>query len=254
MKGWGTLLRHWRSLRGMSQSDLAAEAEISTRHLSFLETGRANPSAEMVGLLCSALRVPSRDRDALLLAAGFAPLRRRVDLEDPAMAEARRALQLILRRQEPFAAVVVDGRWDIVMVNDAFARFLATLDCKVPAFSVTSAPRVNWLRLLFAAGKVRRVIVNWDEVAAAVAARVARDDPELARELVGGAQLPAGAGVLIPVRLRLGEREARFISTVSSLGTALDPALQDFKIDAFHPFDDEPSLATNAAAKIPTAE
>jgi transcriptional regulator with XRE-family HTH domain len=235
MKSWGSLLRHWRLLRGLSQQELALAAEISPRHVSFLETGRARPSAEMVGLLCTALRVPPRERNALLQAAGFAPQHRAVDLGEPSMAETRLALQLILKRNEPYGAVVIDRRWDILMANESFARFLAAVDHPVAAYEVTAAPRRNWLRVLFAPGKVRAVIANWPEVAAAVRARVAREDPELAAELGEPLPPPPADTLLIPVRMRLGEHELRLISTVSSLGTALDVALQELKIDAFHP-------------------
>jgi transcriptional regulator with XRE-family HTH domain len=235
MKPWSALLRYWRTTRGMSQQELAEAAEISARHLSFLETGRAQPSVEMVGLLCTALRVPPRERNALLQAAGFAPIRHGVALSEPAMAEMRQALLLILKRQEPFGAVVVDGNWDIVMVNQAFAGFLALVGHALVPY-VVSESRLNWLRVLFAPGKIRDVIVNWPEVAAAVCLRVAREDPELARELGAGLPPPEGDALVIPVRLRIHDRELRLFSTVSSLGTALDATLQELKIDAFHPF------------------
>jgi transcriptional regulator with XRE-family HTH domain len=222
----------------MSQQSLATAAAISTRHLSFVETGRAQPSAEVMSLLCSALHVPPRERNALLQAAGFAPRRRGTDLTDPALAEMRHALELILKRQEPFVAVVLDGRWDIVMVNRAFAGFLAALDHTVTPYAVTAAPRLNWLRLLFEPGEIRRVIVNWAEVAGAIRLRVAREDPELARTLGAGIPAPEGDGLVVPVRLRLGQKELRLFSTVSSLGTALDVTLQELKIDSFHPFEE----------------
>jgi transcriptional regulator with XRE-family HTH domain len=233
-------LRHWRALRGISQQDLAEAAETSTRHLSFLETGRAHPSLEMVNRLCTALQVPAPDRNVLLQAAGFAPLRRSVDLSDPSMAATCRALELILKRHEPFGAVVVDRRWDILMVNEGYARFLSALGQKVPAYFVTGEPRVNWLRILFSPGKVREVIANWPEVAAAIRARVAREEPELAGELGGGIAMPPALDVpLIPIHLRIDGKELGFMVTVSSLGTALDAALQQLKIKAFHPFDDQ---------------
>jgi transcriptional regulator with XRE-family HTH domain len=238
VKSWGSFLRRWRSLRELSQEELAHAAGTSARHLSFLENGRAQPSAEMVHALAAALRVPALERNVLLEAAGYAPVRRAIDLADASMAEARRALELILRRQEPYGAVVIDRRWDVLMVNAGFAGFLRAVGAVLAPYTVAPAPRLNWLRILFAPGKVREVIVNWPEVAAAVRARVGREDPDLAAELPMGEPERASSGhLLIPVRMRIGEREVRLVSTVSSLGTALDAALQELKIDAFHPFD-----------------
>src|SRR5438046_9750792 len=122
---FGPLLRQWRARRRMSQLDLAAEAEIASRHLRFIETGRAGPSREMVGLLAQVLDVPLRDRNALLTAAGYAPIFRETRLEAPAMAQARRALDFILRQQEPYPALVLDRHWNVLEVNGGSARFQA---------------------------------------------------------------------------------------------------------------------------------
>src|SRR5438067_12555690 len=121
----GSLLREWRGVRRMSQLDLAMAAEVSPRHLSFVETGRAVPSREMVLILAKALEVPVRDRNAMLTAAGYAPLYRETNLDDPKMADMRHALGLLLRQNEPFLAVALDRRWDIVMCNTPWSRFLA---------------------------------------------------------------------------------------------------------------------------------
>src|SRR5262245_10998984 len=123
----GTLLQRWRRTRQLSQLALATEAEISARHLSFLETGRARPSREMVLLLASALEIPLRERNELLLAAGFAPAYAESKLEAPALAPVRAALEAILRQQEPHPAVVMNRHWDILMTNAAGARFFARL-------------------------------------------------------------------------------------------------------------------------------
>jgi transcriptional regulator with XRE-family HTH domain len=232
----GDLLRRFRATRGLSQEQLALAANVSTRHLSFVETGRAQPSGEMVGLLGTALGLTARERNALLMAAGFAPIHHATELDDPAMAEMRLALKLILSRQEPFGAVVFDRRWDILMVNQAFRRFVG--DDALPApYVVAAAPRLNWLRLLLEPGPLRERILNWPDVARAVRARVRREDPGL----LPGAEPeePAREGAhVIPVRLRLGKGEVRLFSTVTSLGTAQDITLQELRIDAFHPFDE----------------
>ena len=123
--GFGRLLRQWRAQRGLSQLDLAVEAGVSSRHLSFVETGRAQPSREMVLLLARALDVPLRDRNDLLVAAGYAPVYRRSDLDSPAMAHVRRALDFILRQQEPYPALVLDRHWNILQVNAGSARVQA---------------------------------------------------------------------------------------------------------------------------------
>ena len=115
--GFGRLLREWRTRRGMSQLDLAVEAGVSSRHLSFVETGRASPSREMVVLLARALDVPFRDRNDLLTAAGYAAIYRATSLEAPALAQARRALAYILRQQEPYPALVLDRHWNVLKLS-----------------------------------------------------------------------------------------------------------------------------------------
>jgi transcriptional regulator with XRE-family HTH domain len=238
----GALLRRYRAARALTQEQLALAAKISTRHLSFVETGRARASAEMVALLARALGLTGRERNALLRAAGFAPVQQETELDDPSMAEMRVALRLILERQQPFAAVVFDRRWDILMVNEAFRRFFR--DKALPApYAVSTQPRVNWLRALLDPGPLRERILNWPEVARAVRARVRREDPGLLPD----AGLPPDAqtepetesGLIIPIKLRLGAREVRLFSTVTSLGTAQDVTLQELRIDSFHSFDEE---------------
>src|SRR6185295_5644715 len=120
--GFGRALREWRTRRGLSQLTLAVDAGISSRHLSFVETGRAQPSREMVLLLARTLDVPLRNRNDLLVAAGYAPVYRRTDLEAPPMAHVRRALDFILRQQEPYPALVLDRHWNVLKVNEGSAR------------------------------------------------------------------------------------------------------------------------------------
>ena len=123
----GALLQHWRNVRNLSQLSLASEAEISPRHLSFVETGRAKPSREMVLLLAAKLDVPLRDRNMLLLAAGFAPAFTESQLDAPELVSVKNALDAILRQQEPFPAVVMNRHWDIVQANRAATRFFGFL-------------------------------------------------------------------------------------------------------------------------------
>jgi transcriptional regulator with XRE-family HTH domain len=237
----------------VSQHEVALAAGISARHLSFVETGRAQPSREVVALLAGALGMPSRERNQLLQAAGYAPVHSTTPLEANEMGQMRDALRLVLRRQEPYGAVVIDRQWDILMVNEAMRRFLRAVgETKAPPpFQVAPPPRGNWLRILLAPGPVRTLIANWPDVAAALLARLKRElwsDPEreaLYRDLAGypgvpvpGARLLADPLLLIPVRLRLGEREVQLFSTVSALGTAQDITLQELKIDTFHPLEE----------------
>src|SRR5207253_1149218 len=137
----GTMLREWRQRRSRSQLDLACEAEISTKHLSFVETGRAQPSREMLLHLAELLDVPLRERNALLLSAGFAPTFRERSLDDPALASARKAVDLVLQGHEPYPAIAVDRHWTLVASNRAVALLLAGIP---PALL---APPLNVLRL-----------------------------------------------------------------------------------------------------------
>jgi transcriptional regulator with XRE-family HTH domain len=245
----------------MSQQDVALAAGISTRHMSFVETGRSQPSREMVALLAGALGMPSRERNLLLQAAGYAPVHTTTAFDSPEMGQIREALRLMLRRQEPFGAVVMDRQYDILMLNDSLRRFLFAVGQATvpPSFEVSAAPRLNWLRILLGPGLVRTVVANWTEVAETLLARLKRElwiDPEreaLYRELSQYPGVPepslralADPLLLIPVRLRLGKHEVRLFSCVSSLGTPRDVTLQELKIDTFHPFDAEAQRAVSA--------
>ena len=154
---FGRILRQWRGARHMSQLALATEAGISTRHLSFLETGRAQPSREMVQLLAGMLDVPLGERNALLVSAGYAPVYGDRPLGAPELEPVRRALQFILRQQEPFPALVVDGQWNIVMSNDASRRIFQQFR--------GAAESANVMRTVFDPRGLRAFIVNWEEVA-----------------------------------------------------------------------------------------
>src|SRR5437899_4713657 len=163
--GIGQLLRQWRERRRLSQLDLAVDAGVSTRHLSFIETGRAQPSREMVLLLARALDVPLRDRNDLLTTAGYAPIYRATSLEAPAMAQVRRALDFILRQQEPYPALVLDRHWNVLEVNAGSARFQAHfLDPK----AVAELGPPNAMRLMFHSRALRPHILNWEAAAASL--------------------------------------------------------------------------------------
>jgi len=252
----GPLLRHWRAARRMSQLDLALEANVSARHVSFVETGRSQPSREMVIALAQVLDVPPRERNTLLLSAGYAPLYRETDLAAPAMAPIRQALALILRQQDPFPTVALDRTWQIVMANAAWARVAALGGVGTLApYTVLPAPRPNILRMLFDPAGLRPLVANWESVARIMLHRArheATDNPAsaaLVTELCAMPGVPASwrepdrdapqhGGLLVPVTLRLGDQTARLFSTITTLGTAQDITLQELHIESFFPADD----------------
>ncbi|GAC1535124.1 MAG: helix-turn-helix transcriptional regulator [Myxococcales bacterium] len=261
----GALLRDWRGARGFSQLDLAGEAEVSPRHVSFIETGRAVPSREMVLTLARALDVPFRERNSMLTAAGYAPVYRETGLDDPQMADMRRAVELLLRQQHPFPAVALDRRWDILLCNAAYAGFLTLLPgepLRLEPYRVLPAPRLNLLKLLV--GALRPVLVNWEEVVRAMLDRAQREaaadrDP-VRRKVVEECLLAVPAGFrtlrpearvspLIPVELQLGERRARLFTTIATLGTPLDITLQELRIETFHAADAQSEALVRALAE-----
>src|SRR5271154_4582245 len=170
--GVGPLLRRWREARHLSQLELALEAEVSARHVSFLETGRAETSREMLLTLANVLDVPLREQNFLLLAAGFAPIYGETGLDDPRMARVRAAMEIILKNNEPRSAYAHDRHWNIVMANHAFVKFLTIILGESPKglepLQVAAEPRLNVLRLVFDPGSVRNVIVNWETIAKAL--------------------------------------------------------------------------------------
>jgi transcriptional regulator with XRE-family HTH domain len=259
--GVGPLLRRWREARHFSQLDLALEADVSSRHISFLETGRAAPSREMVLTLTNVLDVPLRERNILLLAAGYAPVYQETRLDDPRMAQVRTAMELILRRHEPRSALVFDRYWNLVMTNAAYVRFLTFALGKEPAgltpFEITKPPRLNLLHLVFDPNGVRKMILNWEQIAKALleqAHRVAawsRD--EKLRDLIATIlaypgvpsrwrepDLEAPQALMLPFELDFGDGKiARMFSTATTLTTPQDVTLQELHVEAFYPADKE---------------
>lgn len=254
----GPLLQSWRRARNLSQLALAHQAEVSPRHVCFLETGRARPSREMVLTLADALSVPLRERNALLLAAGFAPMFTESPLDDPALAPVNMAVAAILERQEPYPAVVMDRRWDIVRTNTAAARFFARLLTGRAPASTT-----NVLRLMFDPEGLRPAVEDWETVAAALIERVHREavggtlDAEgkaLVADLLSYPDVPARWRALdasmpllpvLPITFRHQHERYRYFSAVTVLGTAQDVTVQELRVESFFPLDD----ATAAAAR-----
>lgn len=244
----GELLQYWRTLRNLSQLALAHEAGVSPRHLCFLETGRARPSREMVLLLAGVLDVPLRERNALLLAAGFAPVYSAAALDAPGLAAVRAALDAILRKQEPHPAVVMDRHWNLVDSNQAARRFFGFLLGKD---GPPGPPNV--LRLMFHPRGLRPHVSNWEEVAEALLQRVQReavgrvqDEPtaRLLDEILAYPGVPrqlrrpslqAPLLPMVPVRFAKKGKTFAFFSTVTTLGTAQDVTLQELRIECFFP-------------------
>ncbi len=236
--GFGRLLREWRARRGMSQLDLAVEAGVSSRHLSFVETGRATPSREMVVLLARALDVPFRDRNDLLTAAGYAAIYRATSLDAPALAQARRALDFILRQQEPYPALVLDRHWNVLKVNEGSARVQALfLDAAVVA---TLGPP-NAMRLMFHPKAFRPWIVNWEPTAASLIQWLHRDvatgfaDAET--RAWRALDLDASPAPFLPIEFRKGDLVLRYFTTLTTLGTPHDITLQELRVESFFPAD-----------------
>jgi transcriptional regulator with XRE-family HTH domain len=241
----GDLLRAWRQRRSLSQLELALEADVSSRHVSFLETGRARPSREMVLRLADHLDIPLRERNRLLLAAGYAPLYAERSLEAPEMAPVHQALDRFLRAHEPYPAIVIDRHHDLVSSNDALG---ALLEGVAPELL---EPPANALRVALHPHGMAPRTLNLDEWSAHLLHRLRREaaltaDPELRRlhdELAAypGVCLEApraeGAGgeIIVPLRLRTAERELAFFSTISTFGSPIDITLDELMIEAFYP-------------------
>jgi transcriptional regulator with XRE-family HTH domain len=242
----GMLLRDWRRRRRLSQLDLALEAGVSARHLSFLETGRAKPSREMVLHLSEQLEVPLRDRNQLLLAAGFAPAYAERAIDAPEMAAVREALERILKGHEPYPAVVVDRWWDLAAANAGIALFTSAvaphlLEPPVNALRVTlhpegMAPRIlnlpEW-RAHLLDRLHRQVAVTGDD-------RLAALHEELGAYPGGETTLAAHEpGIAVPLRVDADGTELSFFSTISTFGTAVDITLAELAIEAFFPADEQ---------------
>lgn len=254
----GPLLRRWRTHRRYSQLDLAATAEVSQRHLSFVETGRSTPSRELIIHLAEVLDVPLRDRNTLLTAAGYAPVYEERPLDDPEMTPIRRAMDFILERHEPYPAWIVDRHWNVVQSNTAATRMmLGLLD---PPTAPIHDP-LNAMRLTFHPDGLRRFIANWSELGPHLIDRLRRDaaahpDDRVLAGLVGEMLAYPGVGdgleqldpetppaLVVPVHLRAGDLDLRMFSTLTTIGAPLDITVQEMIVESFFPADDPMELA-----------
>jgi transcriptional regulator with XRE-family HTH domain len=253
----GDLLRDWRQRRRLSQLDLAIEADISTRHLSYIETGRARPSRDMVLALAEELGVPLRERNVLLTAAGFAPVYPQRSLDDPSLQAARQAIDLVLKGHEPYPALAIDRRWILVASNTAVTPLLAGID---PALL---QGQVNVLRLsLHPKGLAPRIgnLVEWrghllerlrrqieltaDAALIALMAELKSFPvPQKSKPHGADGQLGAYGGVVVPLHLRTEAGDLSLLSTTTVFGTPVDVTLSELALECFYPADTQTASA-----------
>jgi transcriptional regulator with XRE-family HTH domain len=255
---FGARLRWWRERRGLSQLDLAAEAETTQRHVSFLESGRATPSRDMILRLAVVLGLPLRQQNAVFLAAGYAPPWRESDLSAPELAQVTSALEFMLAQQEPYPAFVVDRRWNLLRANTGAIRLTEFLTGPAPP-AAASEP-VNLAVALVSPEGLRPFIVNWEEVALYFLRGVQEDaladgTPETAdllKRLLAVPGAPALSRVLppdevaapvLPIHFRRGQTSLRMFTTIATLGTPHDVTLQEIRIECFFPLDDATARA-----------
>jgi transcriptional regulator with XRE-family HTH domain len=254
--GLGDLLRHWRRVRRKSQLDLAGDALTTPRYLSFVETGRAQPSRQMVVRLARALDVPLRERNALLLAAGFAPLYSAGTLDGPELERVQSALAAMLARHEPFPAVVMDRGWNVLRANAGAARLFGGLLAPAPM-----PEPANVLRLMIEPGPVRDAVSNWDAVVPALLDRARREavggvldaeTRELVERLRGRADVaavladpppPHAPAPVVDIRFAFAGAQLGFFSVVSTIGTPIDVCAQELRVEAFFPSDEATQVA-----------
>ena len=240
----GRLLRGWRERRRLSQLDLALRAEVSARHLSFIETGRSRPTSEMIIRLAQQLDVPLRERNVLLLSGGYAPAYPANGLADPPMSAVHEAIEHVLRAHEPFPAVVIDARWDLVAANDAVPLLTEG------AAAALLEPPVNVLRLSMHPEGMASRIVNLAEWRAHLLHRLNHDiessgDPALIAlrdELTAypsppPATRPNTRAILVPMRVRVRGTVLSLFSTTTVFGTPRDVTLSELAIESFYPTD-----------------
>jgi transcriptional regulator with XRE-family HTH domain len=260
----GPLLRSWRTAKGKSQLDLAMEAGISTRHLSFIETGRSNPSRDMVVTLAKALDVPLRDRNTWLEAAGYAAMYRETPLDAPSMTEVRDALNYILQAHGPNPAFVLNPRYDIVLRNDA-ARDLVSF------FAPEWRGPENLLRMLLSPDGFKGSIENWYEVVGHGVDRMSRElsrflqgrsDDGLLKLLMaaeeeirrGGRTPMKPLGIVLPFRLKRGGVDLELFTTITTLGIPLDVTLQELRIETLFPATAAARAALRSISRPPRVE
>ncbi len=240
----GPLLREWRKRRRLSQLDVSARTGVSTRHLSCVETGRANASRDLLLYLARELEIPARATNDLLLAAGFAPAYSQLDLDDAAMAAAREVVQLVLDGNDPNPTTVIDTRWNLVDANAAALWFAAGVD---PALL---EPPINVARLSLHPGGLAPRVGNLDEYAGQLLWHMrhtlARTGDAQLATLVAECEayapaaartVPEGSDVVLPLELTIDGEPLAFLSTITTFGAALDVTLAELSIETLYPAD-----------------
>ena len=255
----GHLLRGWRMRRRLSQFNLAGEVGISTRHLSFIETGRAQPSRDMLLRLSQELDVPLRERNVLLVAGGFAPVFAHRPLDDEALQVVKRAVEMVLQGHEPYPALAIDRHWNLIAANRAVAPLLATADASL------LEPPINVLRLSLHPHGLAPQIVNFAEWRAHLLDRLRRQcettaDPVLITLLEELRCFPTGrrddtqhrdyGGIFVPLQMRVGPHVLAFFSTTTVFGTPLNITLAELAIEAFFPADKATTDALQRATSV----
>jgi transcriptional regulator with XRE-family HTH domain len=251
---FGQLLKEWRARRGLSQLGLAVTAHTTQRHLSFIESGRAAPSRDMVLRLAATMDVPLRQQNNLLLAAGYAPVWRERDLAVPEMAAVSNALDYMLKQQEPFPAFVVDRRWNLLRANRG-AGYLTEMLTGAAAPAPAGDP-INLAVALMSPDGLRPLIANWPEVAlyflrgvqADAQADGTAETAALLRQLLSFADVPDlsrlaspeadAAPPVVPIHFRGGDIELRLFTTIATLGTPREITAQEIRIECFFPVDE----------------
>jgi transcriptional regulator with XRE-family HTH domain len=254
---FGILLKQWRDQRKLSQLDLSLKSEVSQRHISFLESGRAKPSREMILELATALEIPLRQQNLMLTSAGFAPIHTETDLSAPEMTSIRKAIDFMLCQQEPFPAIVVDRYWNLLLTNNGATRLLTTFieaNRLQKLFCIDG--KINLMRAVFHPHGLRQFIVNWDELAMHWLDRLHREAKSFGESeqsnvlfdelmsypdvsaLWNSTNRVAQNTLLFTINLKSNDLHWQFFSTIATLGTPYDITLQEIRIECLFPADE----------------
>jgi len=247
----GVLLREWRAARRLSQLDLALDAGVSARHLSYIETGKSQPSREMLARLADTLDMSLRERNALLVAAGYAPRYTESSLATPEMAQVRRAIELLLKQQEPYPAFLINRHWDVLAVNEGAIRMNRYI------LDGRESPHTNMLHNIFDPNDLRAHLANWEEIAGDLLGHLhnlvaSSPGDEKARKLLDDVlsypgvparwrqrDLASAPTPLLTTVFRKDGRELSFFSTITTFGTPRDVTLDELHIESCFPVDEE---------------
>jgi transcriptional regulator with XRE-family HTH domain len=254
---FGILLKQWRDRRKLSQLDLSLKSEVSQRHISFLESGRAKPSREMILELATALEIPLRQQNIMLTSAGFAPIHTETDLSAPEMTSVRKALDFMLCQQEPYPAIVVDRYWNLLLTNNGATRLLTTfIDSNKLQKLFCVDGKINLMRAVFHSQGLRPFIVNWEEFVVHLLERLHREAklsgeseqsnllfnelmsyPDVS-SLWNSSNQTAQNTLLFTINLKKNDLHWQFFTTIATLGTPYDITLQEIRIECLFPADE----------------